>query len=144
MENDQVFDMDEILKSVESAEVMSIFFPTFRKSVVIDTRANAEHGPMMRIMPMVASPQERLRSIRKLRPGFPRMHNLTVVPWHRYVDSMVSLGLWDRVIDRMRDTGNPDAEERCDKVLSDLRRLEREEMAAAIRGHNYRTIWSRN
>ena len=51
------------MKSIDEAEVMSLFFPTFRNAVVIDTRHNDAEGPMVRIVSMVASPQERLRSI---------------------------------------------------------------------------------
>ena len=142
MDSDFVFDLDEIMNSINTAEVMSIFFPTFRKAVVIDTRSNSDTGPMIKIMPMVASPQERLRSIRRLRPGLPRVHNLTVVPWPRYVDSLVSLGLWDRIIQRFQDSGDSEAVKLCDEVLADLKRLEKEEMAAVIRGDNYQTIWS--
>lgn len=142
MDNDFVFDLDEIMNSINSAEVMSIFFPTFRKAVIIDTRSNADTRPMVKIMPMVASPQERLRSIRRLRPGFPRVHNLTVVPWPRYVDSLVSLGLWGRIVRRFDESGEADMVKQCEEVLADLKRLEKEEMAAVIRGDNYQTIWS--
>ena len=37
MEYDSFFDLEEILKTIESTEIMSIFFPIFLKSVVIDT-----------------------------------------------------------------------------------------------------------
>lgn len=142
MDSDFVFDLDEILNSISTAEVMSIFFPTFRKSVVIDTRSNADARPMVKVLPMVASPQERLRSIRRLRPGFPRVHNLIVVPWPRYVDSLVSLGLWDRIVRRFQDNGDTEMVKQCEDVLADLKKLEKEEMAAVIRGDNYQTIWS--
>ena len=142
MDSDFAFDIDDIIKNIDTAEVMSIFFPTFRKAVVIDTRTKSTDGPMIRIMAMVASPQERLRSIRRLRPGFPRVHNLTVVPWPRYVDSLVRLGLWDRIIQRFQGTGDVDAVAACEKVLGELRQLEKEELAAVVKGQNYRTIWS--
>jgi hypothetical protein len=142
MDSDFVFDLDEMMNSINTAEVMSIFFPTFRKSVVIDTRTSSDGRPMMKIMPMVASPQERLRSIRRLRPGFPRVHNLTVVPWPRYVDSLVTLGLWDRIVRRFREHNDDEMVRRCEDVLSELKHLEKEEMAAVIRGENYQTIWS--
>ena len=142
MDSDFVFDLDELMNSINTAEVMSIFFPTFRKSVVIDTRTSSDGRPMMKIMPMVASPQERLRSIRRLRPGFPRVHNLTVVPWPRYVDSLVTLGLWERIVRRFRENNDDEMVQRCADVLSELKVLEKEEMAAVIRGENYQTIWS--
>ena len=142
MDDDFVLDIDEIMKSIDAAEIMSVFFPTFRKAVVIDTRSNSTDGPMIRLMPMAASPQERLRSIRRLRPGFPRVHGLTLIPWPRYVDSLVSLGVWDRIVRRFKDAGQTGAVETCEKTLSELKQLEKEEFAAVVRGENYHTIWS--
>ena len=68
MEGNFLFEIDEVLRNVQEAEVMSIFFPSFRRSLIIDTRSNTDDGPMVRLMPMASSPQDRLRSIRKLRP----------------------------------------------------------------------------
>ncbi len=142
MDDNFVLDIDEIMKNIDAAEIMSVFFPTFRKAVVIDTRSNDTDGPMIRLMPMAASPQERLRSIRRLRPGFPRVHSLTLIPWSRYVDSLVSLGIWDRIVGRFKNAGQAETVERCGRILSELRRLEKEEFAAVVRGENYHTIWS--
>ena len=135
-------DIDEIKKNISVAEVMSIFFPTLRRSVVIDTRINDRDGPMVRIMLMVASPEERLRSLRKLRPGFPRVQNLSLIPWSRYVDSLVGLGIWECLVNRFRNLGHTGAVEECELVLQELRAIEKKEMAYAVRGDNYHTIWS--
>jgi hypothetical protein len=142
MDNDFVHDFDEVMKSLDTAEVMSIFFPTLRKALVIDTRSNETDGPMLKIMPMVASPQERLRGLRRLRPGFPRLHNLVVIPWPRYVDSLERLGVWDRLVQRFAKSGHDDIVRECDKILVELKRLEKAELAAVVLGENYHTIWS--
>ena len=142
MDDDFVYDLDELMENIDNAEVMSLFFPTFRRAVIIDTRTNDEEGAMVRIMPMVASPQERLRAIRRLRPNFPRLRNLTLIPWPRYVDSLVSLGVWDRVVRRFQEAGQEEAAAACESVLEELRRLERSELASVVRGENYHTIWS--
>ncbi len=142
MDDEFVFSLEDVLTSIDTADVMSLFFPTFRKAVVIDTRSNDEEGAMVRILPMAASPQERLRSIRKLRPTFPRLRTLTLIPWPRYVDSLVSMGVWDRIVDRLRDGGNDEVLAECDTVLAELRGLEQLELAAVVRGENYHTLWS--
>jgi hypothetical protein len=121
---------------------MSIFFPSFRRALIIDTRSNTDDGPMVRLMPMASSPQDRVRSIRKLRPGFPRLQNLTLIPWQRYVDSLVNLGVWEKIVKRIEESGDPKAIQACDAALTELRRLERQELVAAISGDNYQTIWS--
>ncbi|MDA1188406.1 MAG: hypothetical protein O2854_01815 [Chloroflexi bacterium] len=142
MDEDYGLDMQDVLTSVDKAEVLSIFFPTFRKSLIVDTRTNESQGPMIRIMPMVASPQERMRAIRRMRPGFPRLRNLTVVPWPRYVDSLVNLGIWQRIVDRMESGGDTKALANIREAMTDLKRMEREELASVVSGENYHTIWS--
>ncbi|MAP39820.1 MAG: hypothetical protein CL879_09430 [Dehalococcoidia bacterium] len=142
MEGNFLFEIDEVLRNVQEAQVMSIFFPSFRRALIIDTRSNADDGPMVRLMPMASSPQDRVRSIRKLRPGFPRLQNLTLIPWQRYVDSLVNLGVWEKIVKRIEESGDPKAIQACDAALSELRRLERQELVAAISGDNYQTIWS--
>ena len=142
MDGDFVLDIEDVIESVERAEVMSLFFPTFGKAVVIDTRSTDTQGPMVRIMPMVASPQERLRSLRRLRPGFPRVRGLTVVPWPRYVDSLVTLGVWDRVVQRFAKAGQDGSVAECEGILSELRMLEKAELSAVVQGDNYHTLWS--
>ena len=142
MDGDLEQDLHEVMKKIDDAEVVSLFFPTLRKAVVIDTRSNEIDGPMIRIMPMVASPQERVRSITKLRSEFPRVKNLTLIPWPRYVDSLANLGLWDRVVKRLKDTGYEEAVSTCQEVLEELRRLEKVELASVVSGENFHTIWS--
>ena len=142
MDEDFEYDLDDVFSNIKEAEVMSLFFPTFRKAVVIDTRVNETEGPMVCVLPMAASPQERLRSIKKLRPDFPRLQNLTLIPWPRYVDSLVDLGVWDRIIQRFKDTGHEETVLECGTILEELIRLEKSELAAVIRGDNYHTIWS--
>ena len=142
MDEEIDFDPDEVMSKIDEAEVISLFFPTFRKSVVIDTRYNDTEGPMIRVLPMVASPQERLRSIRRLRPSFPRLQHLTLIPWPRYVDSLVSLGVWDRIVGRLARSGHNQLVELCDSILAELVRLEKRGLAGVVRGDNFRTVRS--
>ena len=138
-DDDFEHDLDEVKRNIDGAEVMSVFFPNLRRSVVIDTRTNERDGPMVRIMPMVASPQERLRS---LRPAFPRVHTLALIPWPRYVESLVNLGVWERIVNRFEEAGQSEAVAACEVVLEELRAVEKSEMASMVLGENYHTIWS--
>ena len=142
MDEDFDVDLDEVYENVDTAEAMSVFFPTLRKALVLDLRSNETAGPMVRIMPMAASPQERMRSIRRLRPGFPRLERLTVVPWNRYVDSLVVLGVWDRIVKRCEESRHAESVSACEAALEDLKALEKAELAAVVSGENYHTIWS--
>lgn len=140
MNGDFIFDVDNMKQSIDRSDAVSIFFPSFGKALVVDPRSNDERGPMVRIMPMAASPQERLRSIRRHRPGFPRVRNLAVIPWTRYVDSLVRLGIWDALAERLR--GEPDALNDCKRALDELRRMEQREIVNAVTGKDYHTLWA--
>ena len=114
--------IDEVIRNINSAEIVSIMFPVLGKSLVLE---------------------ERFRSIQRMRPGFPRPKELALVPWTLYVDSLVRLGIWDSIMKRFIDSGHGEAIKACEQALDELRRLEREEITSAIRGDNYKTIWSR-
>lgn len=145
--DDFAVDLEELFNDIDNAEVVSISFPTFDKSAVFDMRSNESDGPMLRIMPMVSSPRERIRSVRRLRPGFPRASGLTVIPWHGYVDTLVQNGIWGKLVERFSRSGSNQSEslDTCASALRELRQCEKTEMTAAILGDNYHTIWtSRN
>jgi hypothetical protein len=144
MEGNFLFDIDEVIENIGDAEVMSVFFPTFRQSLIIDTRYNDSVGPFVKLMPMARSPQDRMRSIRRMRPQFPRPASLTLIPWQRYVASLVESGVWDRIVGRVNESGDHKAVAACDHALIELRQLERDELIAAITGNNYHTLWRRD
>ena len=144
MDDDFALEMDDILQSIDSAEIMSLYFPMLWKAVVLDTRSNEKQGPLVSVMPMVASPQERLKNVRRMRPGFPRVHNLTLIPWVRSIEGLVNHGVWERIVQRFDASGHREAVAACQTVLDELRRLEKSELAAAIQGQNYQTIWPRD
>lgn len=145
--DDFAVNLEELFNDIDNAEVVSISFPTFDRAAVFDMRSSESEGPMLRLMPMVSSPRERIRSVRRLRPGFPRATSLTVIPWHGYVDTLVQNGIWHKLVERFSHSGpNPrESMDTCDSVLRELRQSEKSEMTAAIIGDNYHTIWtSRN
>ena len=142
MEGNFLFDIRDVIQNIERAEVMSVFFPTFRRALIVDTRYKDDVGPFVRLMPMARSPQDRMRSIRRIRPEFPRPTNLTLVPWQRYVASLISSGVWDKIIARLEESGDERVLIACDEALEELRQLESAELTAAITGNNYHTLWS--
>ena len=141
MEGNFLFDIDHVMQNIGEAEVMSVFFPTFRRSLIIDTRHNDAVGPFVKLMPMARSPQDRMRSIRRMRPQFPRPANLTLIPWQRYVNSLVDSGVWERIISRVQESGDQSAVSACESALNELKQLEHDELISAIRGQGYHTIW---
>ena len=139
MDEEFTQDVERVMKNIDRAEVLSVFFPRLGKALVIDVRRNETDGPMVRLLPMVSSPQERLRSIGKLRPGFPRLRSLTVIPWPRYVESLVELGVWERLMGRL---AAAEAADQGGGMLRQLRQLETDHLASVVQGKGYHTIWA--
>ncbi len=143
MDGDFRLDIGEIQRTIEKAEVLSVYFPRLRRTLLVDTRYDVEDEPLVRLVPMVDSIEERFRSIRRLRPRLPRPESITVIPWPKAVDSLVRLNIWAKLIDRFVGNGQVKAVKACGAVLEELRRLEQEEIGEVISGPAYYTIWER-
>ena len=142
MDGDFRIDMGELLRNVDTAEVISIYFSVLRKTILIDARFTPEEPPMVKLVPMASSIEERFRMLRRLRPRFPRPKTVAAVPWPKYAQSLVDLGVWPRVLERFVYSGHKEAVQACNTVLEEVYRLEREELSAVIHGDNYHTMWS--
>ncbi len=140
MDTDFRIDIAEVNRNIDSAEIITLYFPLLRKTLLMDTRTNSVDGPMIRVVPMASSPEERFKSLVKMRPRFPRPESITLIPWPKYVDSLVSLGVWDHVVRRFADYGAPEVVRKAEACLRELRRSERAEILRAIRGDHYQTL----
>jgi len=128
---------------VATAETMSFFFPVLRRSLVIDLRSSPKDGPLVRVMPAARSAGGRLRILKRLRPHMPRPRSLVTIPWPVYVETLVSSGIWDRLLARLADSGSQDALRAAAESLAELRQIEQRALGALIRGEQYETIWTR-
>jgi hypothetical protein len=63
-----------------------------------------------------------------------------LIPWPKYVRSLVDLEVWDHVVRRFTEFGNPAIVRKAEACLRDLYRTEREEIVRAIRGDRYQTL----
>ena len=143
MDGDFRVNLDELLRNIATWEVISIYFPLLRKSILIDTRFTEEDPPMVKVVPMASSVEDRHRALRWLRPRFPRPKTITIIPWPKYAESLVRLGLWQKVLERFVHSGHRETVQACNRVLEEVYGLEREERAAVITGENYHTLWAR-
>jgi hypothetical protein len=134
-------DLKEMANSLDTADVVALYFPLLRKTLIIDARSSAVDAPMVKIVEMVATPEERFRSLRRLRPRFPRPESLTLIPWPKYVSSLVALGMWEHVVSRFVNLGFPDTVRECEACLAELTGLEKEEIGRALKGENYKSMW---
>ncbi len=135
--------VDGVFRFIENAQVMAVFFPKFGQSVVVDVREKNGEPPLVRVVPMAQSIAERLRTIKRMRPGLPRPQDIVAVPWVGYINVLKSSGLWGRVVARVEATGNAEAIDATDKVFEELLHMERLELAQVIMGEQYETLWPR-
>lgn len=143
MDDDLQVDMERVLESIREADVISILFTMFRKSLVVDLRPHHAEPPFVRIAPQSRGPEDRLRYIRRQRPSLPRPTKVTMFPWSNSVGSFERLGIHAALRTRAEETGYFPIVDECLHALQELYKLERQEMVAVIRGENYYTVWSR-
>lgn len=141
MDNEYRLDYGEILKTLRSAEVVLFRFVTVPQRLLIDFRTSATDGPLLKIVPRAKDAEDRFRNLKVLRPRFRLPSKISAVWWPRYVDRLVDDGVWDALMKRLTScdadliAGDPHI------VLQELRSLERAELANAIGGEGYRTLW---
>lgn len=133
-----------IIEAIQTAEVMSLFFPRFGKTLMLDLRHTVEVPPWVQVDDMVGSPQERLDRFERLRPHFPLPDELRIAAWFGSVGSLAEAGVVDAILERCSETGDVAMVERCREAIQELDRFEREHLKAMIRGELSRTIWQRD
>ncbi|MEX0751287.1 MAG: hypothetical protein WD359_10820 [Dehalococcoidia bacterium] len=141
MDNEYHLDYDQILNSIRNAEVVAFRFVTVPMRLLIDNRSNEIDPPMVKLVPRVVSAEERFKSLKMLRPRFKLPNKISAIWWPRYIASLEETGVWDALVKRIADGGFTDAAAECASILAELKRMERDEVANAIAGEGYRTLW---
>jgi hypothetical protein len=141
MDNQYHLDYDAILKTVRTADVVAFRFVTVPMRLLIDNRFSDVDSPMMKLVPRAATAEERFKSVKVLRPRFRLPNKISAVWWPRYIDGLVSSGVWDAIVARIAGNGYGSVADECAGILEELRRMERMEMVNAIGGEGYRTLW---
>ena len=143
MDGEFRIDLEDLIRNVEKAEVISIYFPLLKTTLLVDTRFDIDDSPLVSLVPSANSVDERVRYLRKLRPNLPRPSDITIVPWTRRAQSLVRLGIWQILLDRLVYSGFDEAVQTFRDAKDEIERLESKEIVSAIRGDNYYTIWKR-
>ena len=141
MDNEYNLDINEILKTVRAADVITFRFVTIPKRLLIDNRSSEVDPPMLKLVPKAESAEERFKSLKVLRPRFRLPPKISAIWWPRYVSSLGDSGVWPAIVDRIGNAGFPVAAREAEEMLDELKRLERAEMANAIAGEGYRSLW---
>ncbi len=134
------FDSDDALRVIDEADVVVVGFAWLSDRLLVDARRSASAGPYVRVVTPVRTPQERIRQLRELRPGFNDPDSFVFLPWSGRVDSFVQAGLYDRILGRCAD--DESALSDCRTALEKLEQLDRADLRQAIRGgEKYHTLY---
>lgn len=137
------------LEDASQVEVWVVYFPAIRKSLIVDTRTNELDRPMVAVADMVRSIEERIESIRQLRPRFPRVEKIVFIPLPLDVASIERSLLWSKMTEKFAEAGDRDALRACEAALEELAGLEQQvkqhhnNRGAVLGGLGFETIWER-
>ena len=70
MDNEYELDLDAILETVRTADVLAFRFVTVSERLLIDNRFTEMDAPMVKLVPRASSAKERFKSLKMLRPRF--------------------------------------------------------------------------
>ena len=137
-------DLDEVLKVIDTADVLVVRFHLVQKRLLVDFRTKPGVGPFLAVVPRAESVEDRFRSIKRMRPEFGFPEKVMSFSWPRTIPVLVASGVWQHLVDRMHVLGSAAATEQCDRVMDELLAEERHEVAGAILGaDHYQTLWER-
>jgi len=139
MDNVSRWNARAVLRNIHEAQVMSLFFPHVGRALIIDLRHDEHEGPLITTDGILAGPQERLDSLKRLRPRLDPPENITLAPWLGPVRSLDSTGVLAEIESRLDRIGQPQAKRALNAAYQELLSLERSEVLALILGDVART-----
>jgi hypothetical protein len=136
-------DLDEVRRVIDAADVLVVRFSVTDRRLLVDARTNENEGPMIRVVPPVASGEERFKSLKIMRPRFRTPERILTFQWPRHARSLVESGLWHHMAGRLVALGWPETAVQCDAALRELLHEERKVEVEAIKGgDSFKTIWA--
>jgi hypothetical protein len=137
-------DLEQVFKVIETADVLIIRFHLIDKRLLVDFRVSQKAGPMIKVVPRAESVEDRVRSIKRMRPDFPMPDRIMHFQWPRSMPVLLAAGVWQRLVDRISALGTDETTDACGRAMEELSALERKEVMGAIRGaDHYQTLWER-
>lgn len=132
-----------LIRAIEVAEVLNVFFPQLQHSLILDARHDQFAPPAIILDGMVGSAEARVRSFAQLRPHFPLPEKLMIAAWPGSIRALVEAGVYDAILERWRALGYPQGEAEAARALRQLRRLERAAMRDLLTGTTSKALWQR-
>ncbi len=143
MDNDFDLDHEEIIRTIDSAEVVTFRFVVVSERLLFDTRSSEIDPPLVRLVPRATSVEDRFRALKRLRPRFKLPKKISAIWWPKSIDSLVNSGVWEAIVKRVASAGFSEAAKEYEGVLEELRAAERKELHNALTGEGYQSLWER-
>ncbi len=143
MKADFGIDLDEVRRVIDAAEVLVVRFSITDRRLLVDARTSGEEGPMIRVVPPVASGEERFRALKVMRPRFRTPGRILTFQWPRHARALEEAGIWGHLARRLVGLGSTDTAGHCDEAFRELISEERKiEINAITGGEGFKTLWS--
>jgi hypothetical protein len=142
MDNDFRVDLDDIASAIRTSDVIAVRFVVVGERLLLDFRATEIDGPLVKVVAPVKSIQERYDSLKQMRPRFGAPEKIVALWWPRFAHSLPATGTWNLVLERLSETGHPEAVRMANEALRELIELEEARQRAAVTGNGFRTLWS--
>jgi hypothetical protein len=120
MDSDYDLNIDEIVQTVQSAEVLMLRFVVVSQRLLLDSRYSRIDGPLLKLVTPVKTPEERFRSLKLLRPRFRLPEKICSIWWPKRIQTLAASGVWAAIVQRIIDSGCPGAAQQCEDTFRDL------------------------
>ena len=145
MSDEYGVDLDEVFGVIDGADVLIVRFPITQQRLLVDFRTDLDNPPYTALVGPVRSVEERVRTIKSVRPSFPYPEKLMTFRWPREAKVLISSGVWDRIEARIVAVAGEAAIAPAHETRDALLAAEREETMAALRGDGaWKTVWERS
>jgi hypothetical protein len=143
VDNDFNVDLDEIIATLRTQDVVIARFVTVPRHLLFDFRSSTVDLPLVKVVDPLPSVEARYRHLRELRPYLGDPPKLVSVFWPRFAASFGRTGAWDTVLARLAAAGDLATVRAAEHALAELVALESTSQHEAIRGGRaFRTLWS--
>jgi len=139
-----MIDLEELRKVVDTCDVFTMGFRLFPERLIVDTRADAQAGPMVEVVEPVSTVEERFFWLGQRRPSFGVPRQFMFFVWPHSIGYLEESGIMDRIRQRINTADKAgQVEEQVERAMRKLILLEQRATRDAILGRNYHTLWER-
>lgn len=146
-DNGLTLDVEALVSAADETDVLVIGFDFMVERIVVDFRMDYRgHSlPLLELAEPMGDATERVAWLADRRPALAPPDRFLFFVWPHSIGTLANSALTERILTRLRDEHGVDYRPILAEVTRGLRRAERAEQLAAIRGaEGFETIWERD